>query len=148
MATPYSPALRVGQFLKATNIPQEFLSGVTGISTGALSQFLNDKRPLSAMDERKCLDTVKVIQSLIDRTAPIPINFHPRCAGIFKKILEDYEKRLLLVSVVSLNLGTPASDEVAIAATRLDRAMQLLVGNNVEGNEHGNAARNISQRIF
>ena len=126
MPIPRPPSAIVRDFLRSTNIPQEFFAGVTGLSTGALSLFLNDKRSLPFAEEQKCLSAAKVIRLLIDRMAPIPINFHPRCVEVFKKILSDFEKRLLLVSVISLNVGTTASDDVAKTAVHLDK---LMVGN-------------------
>jgi len=126
MPIPRPPQVVVRDFLRSTNIPQEFFAGVTGLSTGALSLFLNDKRSLSFAEEQKVLGTVKTIQSLIERIKPIPINFHPRCVELFKKILPNFEKRLLLVSAINLDIGSTASDEVATAATKLDK---LMVGN-------------------
>jgi hypothetical protein len=123
MPIPRPPQAIVRDFLRSTNIPQEFFAGVTGLSTGALSLFLNDKRSLSFAEEQKVLDTVKTIQSLIERIKPIPINFHPRCVELFKKILPNFEKRLLLVSAINLDIGTTASDDVARTAVHLDKLM-------------------------
>jgi len=119
MLTAYSPASQVGKFLRDNFIPQETFAGIVGVSTGALSEYLNGKRDLSNGLGESWLHTTEVMKDFMERSRPIPINWHPRLVKEFKKILHDFEHRQLLVSVVDIGPQSTVSNEVAKAAQDL-----------------------------
>jgi hypothetical protein len=122
----YDPASVVGTFLKTHAIPQETFAGLIGLSTGAVSEFLNAKKNLPGDVAERWLSTIKVMKEFIERTAPLHLNWHPRCAESWKKILQDFERRQLLISVVSLKSDSTDSPEVIRAAQELAGALETL----------------------
>lgn len=119
MPTAYSPASVVGQFLKQHQIPQETFAGIVGLSTGATSEYLTGKKELPSNVAERWLETIATMKDFIERVAPLPINWHPRLGTVLKKILNDFEKRQLLISVVDLGPKSTISDEIARAASYL-----------------------------
>lgn len=126
--TNFCPAAIIRRALDKHGIPQETWAGIVSASTGMVSEYLSGKRPLPNVLGEEWVRTIKVVEELIRRSNPLPLNFHPRCADRFKKILTDFDKRLLLVSVVDLSHGSKVTDEVAHAASVLADAMSVLSG--------------------
>jgi predicted transcriptional regulator len=123
MLAQYNPAAVISRRLEQRKISGNFFGPLVGVNPAILSQYLTGKKNLPAELAQAWLHTLDVIDELVERAKPLPLNHHPNLAPVFKKILEDFDKQLLLVSVVSLAPGTDASDEVAQAAVVLDKAI-------------------------
>jgi len=122
----YNPVSTINKFLRERNIPQEFFAGVVGVSAGTMSEYLSGKR--TNQKEAEWLNTIKVIDELMERVKPLHLNLHPRLAKEFRTILRDFENRQLLVSVVDLGPTSSVSDDVARKASDLEQAMRALSG--------------------
>lgn len=126
MLATYSPAATVSRFLKLNNFPQETWGGIVGISTGLVSEYLSGKKPLPGDVAERWLAEVKNIKNFLERVSPVPVNWHPRLASEWKKILRDFENNKLLVSVVDCGPESQVSPQITQAAQDLASAMETL----------------------
>ncbi len=125
MLAQYDLANVISRRLEKRKISGNFFGPLVDCNPATLSQYLTGKKPLPTELAQKWLHVLDLIDQLVERAAPLPLNAHPNQALIFKKILEDFDKKLLLVSVVDLGPRASTSNEVAKAATQLDRVIGL-----------------------
>ena len=127
MLASFSPARRLLEALNRLQIPQAFFAIVVGTSTATLSKYLNGLWTSGEADI-KWLQQIKLIEELIRVSLPLHLNFHPRHGESFKKILRDFEKRQLLISVVDLGPQRQVSEDIRKAAEFLADALYPLEG--------------------
>ncbi len=124
--TPYCPAAIIGSTLKEFGIPQEtFVLIIGDCNTRVLSEFLSGKCEIPSHISQNWADKTKIIRKFVERLRGIPVDWSPKNAKLLRKMLTDFEKQLLLISVVPLTAESDTSSAVAQAAVTLSGLMTL-----------------------
>lgn len=110
--------------LSARNIPADLISKLSGVSSGHLSKWLNDRVRLDNPTSQRVYDEVLKLERLIQLVEPLPVDF--RESALIKEVLDmldggdlkivfernDFARcRTILLAIIQSERNRPSRDE-------------------------------------